>query len=81
MTSPRAIVVGEDFITKMELVEAAEETVCPQCAAEHVSYCARCDVAIYKNDLVFDRNSGEYVCPECYEASKETLGDRFTPPW
>lgn len=62
-------------------VEAAEETVCPQCAAEHVSYCARCDVAIYKNDLVFDRNSGEYVCPECYEASKETLGDRFTPPW
>ena len=41
--------------------------VCPQCTQTEIKECDQCGELMLKDDLIFDKKVGRYICPMCHQ--------------
>ena len=42
------------------------DTICEGCREDHYSYCSECDELYHNDDLWWDEDNDEYLCPTCH---------------
>lgn len=48
-----------------------QELVCQECWDTEVSCCSECGEAYYSDDLIYDRDLGEWICSNCFKEKEE----------
>ena len=59
---------GEYYLSRYtdRYYPANGDTICEGCREDHYSYCSECDELWHNDDLWWDEDSDEYLCPTCH---------------
>ena len=55
-------------------VEGLDGIICPECATEHTKECEDCADTWFTNELIYEPDSQQYLCPCCHEYRKANSG-------